>query len=231
MMNTREFEKEVFFKAPVERVWQALTTPAQIEKWMGHTVEELDLRPGGRFKVTDLHEATLTKVEPTSVLEWMWDPENGTEPGTETMTLSAVEGGTRLHLLSVSQGRWAASLIYFAGGEAGWLDWLEAIDEFLTTGAEATSVITPGRLGAAVDADETDGVQRVFIKRVPEGGTAEAAGLRPGDTLLAWNGRPIDRASTFWRQLWRTPAGETVHLTLGRDTGVVSADLTLGGAN
>jgi uncharacterized protein YndB with AHSA1/START domain len=226
---SRQFEKEVVFRAGVERVWQALTTPEQISKWMGHEVEELDLRPGGRFKVSGLHAATLTIVEPPYRLGWLWDPENGTEPGEETMTLTAVEGGTRLHVLSVSQGRWAESLIYFAGSEAGWLDWLEALEAFIATGA-AVSGEPSGRLGAGFDADEQHGIQRVFVRRVAEGGPAEAAGIQPGDTLLAWNGRPIDRASTFWRMLWRTDAGANVSLTLGRGNQTVAVSLTAIGA-
>jgi uncharacterized protein YndB with AHSA1/START domain len=222
---SRQFEKEVFFRASVERVWQALTTPEQISKWMGHGVEELDLKPGGRFKVSGLHAAVLTIVEPPYRLGWLWDPENGTEPGEETITLTAVEGGTRLHVLSVARGRWAESLIYFAGSEAGWLDWLEALGAFIATGA-AVSGEPSGRLGAGFDADEQNGIQRVFIKRVTEGGPAEAAGIQPGDTLLAWNGRPIDRVSTFWRMMWRTPPGAHVTFTLGRNNESLSVGLT-----
>ena len=51
LTTTREID------APVERVWAAWNDPAKIARWWGpagfrSTVEELDVREGGRFRVT-----------------------------------------------------------------------------------------------------------------------------------------------------------------------------------
>lgn len=44
------------FDAPRERVWDAWTEPAQVEQWWGpkgftSTVHEMDVRPGGTFRI------------------------------------------------------------------------------------------------------------------------------------------------------------------------------------
>jgi S1-C subfamily serine protease len=43
---------------------------------------------------------------------------------------------------------------------------------------------------------------RVFVVRVSEGGPAEAAGLEPGDVILAVGGRPVSGQADFYRKLW-----------------------------
>ena len=45
-MTERVVEKRVEFDAPVERVWRAITEPAELARWFGEEAE-LDLRPGG----------------------------------------------------------------------------------------------------------------------------------------------------------------------------------------
>ena len=56
---------------------------------------------------------------------------------------------------------------------------------------------------------------------------AYEAGVRPGDTVLAWNGTPIETFAQFQRAVGATPEGESAVLTVGRDgCEYVSASLT-----
>lgn len=43
---------------------------------------------------------------------------------------------------------------------------------------------------------------RVFVVRVSEGGPAQAAGLEPGDVILAVDGRAVSSQADFYRKLW-----------------------------
>jgi len=77
--------------SPIERVWEAWTTPTLIMKWFGSDPNgkvlraELDVRPQGRFEVTfqdsDLTEHTCSgiydEVQPLSKLtfSWQWKSE------------------------------------------------------------------------------------------------------------------------------------------------------------
>lgn len=51
---SRVYEEDFFVKASVERVWQALTTPAEMEKWLGMKVLSFEPRQGGRIEVDGL---------------------------------------------------------------------------------------------------------------------------------------------------------------------------------
>ena len=56
---------------------------------------------------------------------------------------------------------------------------------------------------------------RVFVTRVPPGGPAHAAGLRPGDLILAIAGKPVNALAGYYRKLWSLGrAGVAVPLTV-----------------
>ncbi len=62
----------------------------------------------------------------------------------------------------------------------------------------------------------------VLVGGVVEGGPAERAGLRPGDLLVAWAGRPVtvrfeEQLPTFRKLIADTPVGDRVTLTILRD--------------
>jgi uncharacterized protein YndB with AHSA1/START domain len=79
---------------PVERVWAALTDPAELRMWWGAT--DLDLVDGGRFGLrwlnTDEHgnvatlDGTITKLDPPRLLEISaaWGFTGSDTPGTQT---------------------------------------------------------------------------------------------------------------------------------------------------
>ncbi|MEB3333933.1 MAG: PDZ domain-containing protein [Cyanobacteriota bacterium] len=72
----------------------------------------------------------------------------------------------------------------------------------------------PGaRLGACLES--VDGA--VWVRRVAAGSVAAAAGLRPGDRLLAVNGEPVVRAGQVIRRVREQPQDVPLRLTIGRD--------------
>lgn len=68
------------------------------------------------------------------------------------------------------------------------------------------------RLGAYLESAEG----AVWVRRVEPGSAAAAAGLRPGDRLLAVNGEPVQRAGQVIRRVAAQPAGLSLRLTVER---------------
>jgi uncharacterized iron-regulated protein len=82
----------------------------------------------------------------------------------------------------------------------------------------------PGtRLGAWLES--ADG--SVWVRRVAAGSVAEAAGLRPGDRVLAVNGQPVERAGQVIRRVRAQPAGMPLELMIDRQGQRVRLELRL----
>ncbi len=123
----QEINKEVVFErtyeAPVEKIWQAWTDPAELKKWWGpDNVSipecEIDLRVGGRFYIVMEAgeamgeykgtrwpmDAKFTQVEPNSKLAYeakAWtegDDEATRIEQTQELTLAEENGRTKMTL-------------------------------------------------------------------------------------------------------------------------------------
>lgn len=103
-----------------DKVWQALTDPAQLREWAPFVVDGNIGTPGAKVKFTWLgapasQDTTVTRAEAPKVLEYndiRWE-------------LEAVGGGTRLTLWSTIDRR------YIAMGAAGWHISLDVLDRLL----------------------------------------------------------------------------------------------------
>ena len=106
-MDERVVVKTIHLRAPVARVWQAISDAEELSRWFGHRAE-LELRPGaeGAF-VWDEHGSYACRVEevdPPHRLVWSWVHEPGvpfsSAPATRVeWTLTEREdGGTTLRL-------------------------------------------------------------------------------------------------------------------------------------
>lgn len=85
---------------PVEKVWDALTNPAQLAQWMAPG--ELELRVGGRVYLafTDgqsVVDGRVTAIVPPRLLEFTWT-DQGNDHGFVRWELFAEDGGTRFVL-------------------------------------------------------------------------------------------------------------------------------------
>ena len=110
--NTDRIEKQVLLKAPIERVWHALTDPAEFGHWFrvglgggtfvpGQTISGPVLHPGYEHLVWTV---TVERMEPYRQFAWRWHPyaidsnkDYSHEPSTLVLfELSEVPGGTLL---------------------------------------------------------------------------------------------------------------------------------------
>lgn len=133
------------FHAPREQVWQAFTDPKLVPLWWGQhgtttTVEEMDVRPGGKWRyvssAADRDDVTFygeyLEVTPPKGYRWtfMFDVEGvGPQGGPETFILEEVEGGTKVTSI-------------------GHMGSAEAIDGALATGMVGGAIETWDRLEA-----------------------------------------------------------------------------------
>jgi uncharacterized protein YndB with AHSA1/START domain len=98
------------FNAPREKVWKAFTDPEIVPRWWGPhgtttTVEEMDVRPGGRWRYNssapDREDVTFygeyLEITPPAGFKWtfMFDIEGvGPQGGPETHTFEEIGGRT-----------------------------------------------------------------------------------------------------------------------------------------
>ena len=110
--NTDRIEKEILLKAPIERVWRALTDPGEFSAWFRVGLSGKKFIPGQAVSGQVLHPGyehltwtvTIERMVPFKEFAWRWHPhaidsnkDYSHEPTTlVTFELSEVPGGTRL---------------------------------------------------------------------------------------------------------------------------------------
>lgn len=121
MIRAGRIEHEVDYPHPPERVWRALTDPAELGTWLMPT--DFRAQPGARFTFDarpglGIIDGEVIDAEPPRLLRCRWTGQFG-----ETMvtfTLTPVAGGTRLR---VEHAGWDARGLPHSGGfDQGWHD-------------------------------------------------------------------------------------------------------------
>jgi len=137
-MTFREIDIVRTFDAPRELVWAAWTDPDQIAQWWGpaglrtpRETVEMDLRPGGVFRLTMVMEATgaefpsdmrFTEVAEPERLAFEWDGQRGIGAGSSVVTFTDLGAKTEV-----------------INHYAGWIT--DAIQSFMLQGTNATSAM------------------------------------------------------------------------------------------
>ncbi len=106
-MTERTIEKVLELKAPLERVWEAITDAEELARWFGDEAE-VDLRPGGNASmIWAAHGRFAMRVEEVEAphrLVWSWIHEPNVAfdrvPSTrvEWVLTAREDGGTTLRL-------------------------------------------------------------------------------------------------------------------------------------
>ena len=108
MTAERIVERTLLFDASIERVWRAITDPAELAQWFGHEANLDELAPGANGAMTWCDHGTyalrvVEVIEPTRfVWRWIHEPDTAFDDAPSTLvewTLTAREdGGTTLYL-------------------------------------------------------------------------------------------------------------------------------------
>jgi uncharacterized protein YndB with AHSA1/START domain len=132
----RTLEKELFIKASPQRVFQALTTKEDLERWF-LTKAEIDLRPGGTIRFAwELGTFEVGKflvLEPPHRLSYTWET-FGPGPTTIAFELTAENDGTRLRLTHTDIGAGEDWDTYYTAVDSGWSAHLIDLTSWLERG-------------------------------------------------------------------------------------------------
>ena len=146
---TDRVERQIVLRVPRQRVWRALTDPAEFGSWFGVRMAGA-FAPGARLRGNVTHpgyehvawDVTVERMEPERVLSWRWHPYS-VEPGVDyskepttlvVFELADVPQGTRLTVVEsgfdqVPLARRA--LAYRMNGD-GWTQQLKAIERHVS---------------------------------------------------------------------------------------------------
>ncbi|MHB8629543.1 MAG: SRPBCC family protein [Aggregatilineales bacterium] len=132
----RTLEKELFIKASPQRVFQALTTKEELERWF-LVKAEVDLRPCGaiRFEWGAGHfeVGKVLVCESPYRFSFTWEA-NAAGSTTITFELTAENGGTRLRLTHTGIGEGEDWDRYYTSVKTGWNAHLADLVAWLETG-------------------------------------------------------------------------------------------------
>ncbi len=99
--STDRIEKRILLRAPLTRVWRALTDAQEFGRWFGVELEG-PFTPGGRIQGRITHPdythvrmvVTVERMEPERLFSWRWHPaavDAGVDYSAEPTTLVAFE--------------------------------------------------------------------------------------------------------------------------------------------
>lgn len=101
-------ERSVEIKAPVERVWRAITTESEFSQWFGLRILGGNFQPGVSVRCVSTHPGyehiefsmDIERMEPPRLFSWRWVPgaeQPKNEPTTLVeFTLEEIKEGTRV---------------------------------------------------------------------------------------------------------------------------------------
>lgn len=142
--DTGRIERDILIAAPVERVWELITSSEHVGRWFADSGAEIDLRPGGALTLSRREHGTfhgrVEVVDPPRRFAYRWlsklDLRAEPTPDNSTLTeftLAAEGGGTRVavvesgfDMLDVDAAERAAALAPHTTGWTVELDELAA---------------------------------------------------------------------------------------------------------
>jgi uncharacterized protein YndB with AHSA1/START domain len=142
----RSLEKELFINATPQRVFQALTTKEDLERWFVQKAE-VDLRPRGVIRLEWAPEAVeigaILVLDPPHRISYTWE---ALEPSPTTITfeLTAESDGTHLRLIHTGIGEGEDWDSYYTSINSGWNVHFNNLTAWLETGSSET----PGPTGS-----------------------------------------------------------------------------------
>jgi uncharacterized protein YndB with AHSA1/START domain len=148
-MNTDRIEKKIVMKAPLSRVWRAVSDSAEFGSWFQVKLDG-PFVPGARVRGEHTYpghedwrsEMMVERVEPERLISFRWrgwqaKPEGDVESDPARLVefhLAAVEGGTELTVIEsgFDQLPLERRAMALRGNEEGWEIQLKAVERYVT---------------------------------------------------------------------------------------------------
>ena len=96
-------EQSTEIDADVDEVWEVITDPDALSRWLGREVD-LEVRPGGVGRVIDpdgtVRQVLVTEVDEAARVAWHWWEDDGPLTSVE-ITLSPTPSGTRVDVQEI----------------------------------------------------------------------------------------------------------------------------------
>jgi uncharacterized protein YndB with AHSA1/START domain len=147
--SSDRIQREIFLRAPVARVWQALATPREFGTWFGVDLDG-EFTPGARLTGRVTHpgyehltwDVTIERMDAPRTLAWRWHPhaiDAHADYSSEATTLvefelDGVKGGTQLRVTESGFDRLPPERrdVAYRGNADGWTTQLQAIQAYVS---------------------------------------------------------------------------------------------------
>ena len=131
-----DISMQELFPVPIDRVWQALTDPGMIERWLIRP-DGYEAKVGARFTLRETSrencrgqvECEVLELTPPNRMVWSWRAAEDPATTRVVIDLDVDERGTRLTLRHTGESDERT----VRGTTGGWTDKLGALAELLTT--------------------------------------------------------------------------------------------------
>ncbi|MCA2218276.1 SRPBCC domain-containing protein [Jidongwangia harbinensis] len=237
---SRSCLNSVIVAADRERIWTALTDPAELNRWET-TDAHLDLRVGGGF----LYEYAYGPSRPGTFL--VVDPprrliqdnlvfnHNTSYHFLNTVELRAAGAGTEVSVLVEGYGDDPDQQWLRESMDLGWATDLQVLKAYVERGEDIRPIVWKGlRMGlrytSAANLPTAAAGSGVVLLEVFAGSPAEQAGLRAGDVVTAVDGRKVEDFRGFREQLADHRPGGTATFSVIRGGEHHDRPLTFGDA-
>ncbi len=145
-MDNQQLSLTRTFHSPIERVWDAWTTPEGWAEWFGKPGKvkegsvEMEAREGGKWKSTTAFDGgeitfagTFTEFDKPNRLVMRWEnPEDPSDPNTEVVTAAFKDIGNHETEMEFTQKGNLPPEEYDKGLRDGWTGFFNALEEYLT---------------------------------------------------------------------------------------------------
>ncbi|SMD17701.1 SRPBCC domain-containing protein [Kibdelosporangium aridum] len=227
-MNYGKYEKTFSLSVPVERAWQAFTDAKDLEAWLTGTVEETDVRPGGRiaWAADDYGQLVwdIVEADPPNKLVYKEGPGILPVETDVTVTFEETDSGTRITVTQAGFGEgedWGSHLDSVG---LGWVQTLAALDLYLRTGVRYDRFFTfQSGLGMMTE----DWLAGPVVVSVDDGAFAAKAGIQPGDIILKLGSAPVFGRTDLWLLTREHPVGKEIEVVYARGSEVLTARAAL----
>jgi uncharacterized protein YndB with AHSA1/START domain len=220
-------EARVIVQAPPNIVYVVLTSPADMVGWLANEAR-CEAHAGSiyelRWNTGYFVHGEVLAAEKAKLLTVLWQAKGAPAATKVSFALAPRGDGTEVVVRHSGFGRGAKWAPVRDESSKGWVRSLECLKHLIETGVDLREAQRPMMgvfLDKALDPEEyaqkgIDTKSGVYLSGVVDGLSAQAAGLRAHDVIVAVDGKPVDGYLPLTNALQGRVAGDRVELAYVR---------------